>query len=78
VGSGYDHNRNTSTIGSYGFALQAISDGLQRAAENGWVTQDEAKAEFRSHVGTIQQAEYRKEQAAALRKEADELEEMDA
>jgi hypothetical protein len=74
MASGYDNNRNGSTIGSYGFALQAISEGLGNAVEQGWVSDDEAKAEFRSHVGTIQRAESRKKQAAALRQEADELE----
>jgi len=40
----------------------------------GWITEDEAKDEFRANVRSIQEKEAREKKAAALRKEADELE----
>lgn len=67
-----------STLGSYGYAIKCLAEGLLHASTAGWVTDDEAKREFRQHVGTIQVEKNRKRQAAALREEADELEEFDA
>lgn len=73
--AGGDYQGQRNSIGSYGFALFNLAQGLMISVEKEWISQEEARVEFRKHVGTIQQAEKREKQVAALRKEADELEE---
>jgi hypothetical protein len=70
-----DWKQNGSSIGSYGFALQALSEGLRNAQAEGWITKGEAQEEFRSNVKSIQAKEARVREAAELRARADELEE---
>jgi len=72
AGGEYQGQRNS--IGSYGFALNNLAEGLSTAFRVGWITEDEAKDEFRANVRSIQEKEAREKKAAALRKEADELE----
>jgi hypothetical protein len=67
-------NPGNGSIGSYGYAIKCLAEGLQVANENGWVTHDEAKDEFRSHVLTIEKAKAIARRAADLRKTADEIE----
>jgi hypothetical protein len=69
--------RTNGTIGSYGYAIKCLAEGLMLAQSEGFVTKEEAKREFRLHVGTIQVEKQRKRQAAALREEADELEQFE-
>src|SRR5262252_8451024 len=57
AGGEYQGQRNS--IGSYGFALNNLAEGLSTAFRVGWITEDEAKDEFRSHVTTIQEKEAR-------------------
>lgn len=66
-----------TSMGSYGFAIKSLAEGLQTGVENGWIEHEEAKAEFRHHVRSIRAAEERKAHAAELRRTADELENED-
>lgn len=69
---------NGSTPGSYGHMLMSMAEGLKVAVESGWMDNEEAKAEFRSHVLLLQKRHDAKLRAIALRTQADELEDESA
>ena len=68
----YSGDRNT--IGSYGFALNNLAEGLHRAYASGWITEKEAKREFRYYVKTIELNKQKVDFVAELREQADEIE----
>lgn len=63
--------------GNYGDDIECLADGLAKAVEQGWITSDEAKVEFRSRVNTTRvaddEAKYKAEKKALLEKELAEL-----
>lgn len=63
--------------GNYGDDIECLADGLAKAVEQGWITSDEAKVEFRSRVNTTRvaddEAKYQAEKKALLEKELAEL-----
>lgn len=65
---------NGSTPGSYGHMLMSMAEGLRVAVENDWMNNEEAKAEFRSHVLLLQKRRDARMKAASLRTQAEELE----
>jgi hypothetical protein len=62
-----------ATLGSYGFAMFNLAQALEIGEQKGWITEDEAKAEFRANVRTVREKEDNARRAAELRAEADEL-----
>ena len=67
-----EEEMRADTIGSYGYALNQLAGGLQTAAENGFLTEEEAKEEFRSHVALIQNRKYNEAEADRLEKQMNE------
>lgn len=64
-----------SSAGSYGFLVKALAEGLDIAHTKGWLTDEEAKREFRSHVHVIQEDEVRTQRIAELEAEVQHMEE---
>lgn len=63
------------TAGSYGFLLKSIAEGLEIALTRNWLTEDEAKREYRSHVQVVQEDEVHADQVAELEAHVAQLEE---
>jgi hypothetical protein len=72
--AGGDYQGQRNSIGSYGFALANLAQGLDLALTRNWLDPEEAKAEFRSNVRTLIAIRDRKRKAADLRAQADDLE----
>jgi len=73
-----DSSIQRSTLGSYGYAIKSLAEGLALAKTEGWVSEAEAKREFRAHVRSIQLNKDRDKRVAELRAMADELESEDS
>ena len=69
-----DRVTQRSTLGSYGYAVKSLAEGLVLAKEAGWITDTEAKREFRSHIRYVQISKDRNQRIRELRDMADELE----
>lgn len=66
---GGEDMQERSTLGSYGYALKCFAEGLSLATDREYITAEEAKAEFRSHVRTVIDAEQQKQYVANLEKQ---------
>lgn len=56
---GTPFDRAGTTMGSYGYALKCLSEGLANAVQSGWLSDKEAKEEFRTHVTIVKEQENR-------------------
>lgn len=62
-----------STMGSYGYALKCLAEGLQGAVDSGWLTDEEAKEEFRTHVNVVKEKDNREAYIQHLESQIEEL-----
>jgi len=63
-----------ATPGSYGHLIYTLAQGIDLAVTKGWLTEDEGKREFRSHVQVVQEDEVKAERIKALEAELEERE----
>lgn len=65
------------TLGSYGYAVKCLAEGLDLAVEAGFISEREGRREFRSQVATIQESKDRDRRRAELMEELDALDEAE-
>jgi len=67
--------RDGTTLGSYGYAVKCLAEGLANAVDRGFLTDDEAKEEFRMHVTVVKEKDNRE---AYIRHLKDQIENLKA
>lgn len=65
-----------ATPGSYGHLIYTLAQGLDLSVTKGWLSEDEAKREFRSHVQVVQEDEVKQERIKELEAHVAEMEQQ--
>jgi hypothetical protein len=64
-----------STLGSYGYAVKCLAEGLANAVDREFLTAEEAKEEFRMHVNVVKEKDNREAYIKHLEDQIEKLKE---